>query len=46
MKYPEAHKCSQKIKKFIESSYTYQLTDEEMIYLTIHIERVVKNNNG
>ncbi|PKG24695.1 BglG family transcription antiterminator LicT [Niallia nealsonii] len=46
LKYPEAHKCSQKIKKFIESSYTYELTDEEMIYLTIHIERVVKNNNG
>lgn len=44
-KYPEALKCSQKIKKFIESSYTYELTDEEMIYLTIHIERVVKNNN-
>ncbi|USL27475.1 BglG family transcription antiterminator LicT [Priestia megaterium] len=45
VKYPVAHKCSQKIKKFIESSYTYELTDEEMIYLTIHIERVVKNNN-
>lgn len=45
-KYPEAHKCSQKIKRFIESSYTYELTDEEMIYLTIHIERVVRNNNG
>ncbi|MFS0776462.1 PRD domain-containing protein [Neobacillus sp. 3P2-tot-E-2] len=44
-KYPESHKCSLKIKKFIESSYTYELTDEEMIYLTIHIERVVKNNN-
>ncbi|MBT2658373.1 PRD domain-containing protein [Bacillus sp. ISL-18] len=45
LKYPEAYKCSQKIKKFIENSYTYQLTDEEMIYLTIHIERVVKINN-
>lgn len=44
-KYPEAHKCSRKIKKFIEGAYTYELTDEEMIYLTIHIERVVKNNN-
>lgn len=44
-KYPDAHKCSQKIKRFIEGSYTYELTDEEMIYLTIHIERVVKNNN-
>ena len=45
MKYPEAHTCALKIKKFIESMYTYVLTDEEMIYLTIHIERVVKSNN-
>ncbi len=45
MKYPEAHTCALKIKKFIESTYTYVLTDEEMIYLTIHIERVVKSNN-
>ncbi|KQU25056.1 BglG family transcription antiterminator LicT [Priestia megaterium] len=42
-KYPYAHKCSEKIKKFIESKYTYKLTDEEMVYLTIHIERIVKN---
>lgn len=46
VKYPKAHKCSQKIRKFIENSYTYELTDEEISYLTIHIERVVKNNNG
>ncbi|QWU13111.1 transcriptional antiterminator, BglG family [Paenibacillus sophorae] len=45
VKYPDAYECSKKIKKFIESSYTYELTDEEMIYLTIHIERVFKNNN-
>ncbi|MGD8192120.1 BglG family transcription antiterminator LicT [Brevibacillus ginsengisoli] len=44
VKYLDAYKCSQKIKRFIESTYTYELTDEEMIYLTIHIERVVKNN--
>ncbi|MED0967153.1 BglG family transcription antiterminator LicT [Bacillus paramycoides] len=43
-KYPEALSCSQKIKKFIENNYTYELTEEEIIYLTIHIERVVKNN--
>lgn len=42
-KYPEAHTCALKVKKFIESTYTYVLTDEEMIYLTIHIERVVKS---
>ncbi|MFC0560953.1 BglG family transcription antiterminator LicT [Halalkalibacter alkalisediminis] len=46
VKYPDAHICSLKIKKFIEGSYTYELTDEEMIYLTIHIARVIKDNNG
>ncbi|MFP3513023.1 PRD domain-containing protein [Peribacillus sp. SIMBA_075] len=42
LKYPEAYNCSKKIKRYIENSYTYELTDEEMIYLTIHIERVVQ----
>ncbi|MFP7159429.1 PRD domain-containing protein [Priestia aryabhattai] len=41
-KYPEAYKCTEKVKKFIENNYKYELTDEEMMYLTIHIERVKK----
>lgn len=41
-KYPEAYKCSEKIRKFVEKQYRYELTDEELLYLTIHIERVVK----
>lgn len=41
-KYPEAYKCSEKVKKFIENNYEYELTNEEMMYLTIHIERVKK----
>ncbi|PKG23155.1 BglG family transcription antiterminator LicT [Niallia nealsonii] len=43
-KYPEAYSCSRKIRKFIENCYTYELTDEEMIYLTIHIDRVFRDN--
>ncbi len=43
-KYPEPYKCSVKIKRYIESQYTYVLTEEEMLYLTIHIERVVKKS--
>ncbi|WP_413376749.1 BglG family transcription antiterminator LicT [Alkalihalobacillus sp. 1P02AB] len=39
-KYPEAYKCSEKIKRFVEKQYRYELTEEEMLYLTIHIERV------
>jgi len=42
-KYPNSFTCSGKIKKFVERQYRYELTDEELLYLTIHIERVTKN---
>ncbi|WP_413376731.1 BglG family transcription antiterminator LicT [Alkalihalobacillus sp. 1P02AB] len=45
-KYSYAYKCSEKVKKFIEKQFNYELTDEEMLYLTIHIERVEKVNTG
>lgn len=41
-KYSEAYRCSEKIKRFVENQYRYELTEEEMLYLTIHIQRVVK----
>ncbi|WP_080848614.1 BglG family transcription antiterminator LicT [Cytobacillus gottheilii] len=40
-KYPNAYQCTQKIKKFVENKYKYELTEEEMLYLTIHIQRVL-----
>ena len=39
-KYPK-RTSARKNQKFIENNYTYQLTNEEMMYLSIHIERVV-----
>lgn len=42
-KYPEAYQCSLKVKKFMEQQYQYEFTEEEILYLTIHIERVVHN---
>ena len=41
-KYPDAYQCSLKIKNFVGKQYKYELTEEEILYLTIHIERVVK----
>lgn len=41
-KYPESYRCSKKIKMFVEKQYDYELMEEEMLYLTIHIERVVR----
>lgn len=40
-KYHNAFRCVEKITKFILKKYEYQLSKEEQIYLTIHIERVV-----
>lgn len=41
VKYKNAYECVKKIKKFINEKYSYALSDEEMLYLTIHIARVV-----
>ncbi|MCY9204610.1 BglG family transcription antiterminator LicT [Bacillus atrophaeus] len=41
-KYHRAYKCTEKIKQYIQKEYNYELTSEELLYLTIHIERVVK----
>ena len=40
-KYRDAYVCTNKIRQYIEKEYGHQLTNEELLYLTIHIERVV-----
>ncbi|WP_227935355.1 BglG family transcription antiterminator LicT [Alkalihalobacillus deserti] len=43
-KYKEAVECTEKIADFVSKKYEYELTKEEKLYLTIHIERVVNRN--
>lgn len=40
-KYKQSYRCVEKIAQFIAKKYDYQLSDEEQLYLTIHIERVI-----
>lgn len=40
-KYPKECACVEKISKFIEKQYGYQLSKEEMLYLCIHVSRIV-----
>lgn len=42
-KYVEPYLCSLKIKKFIEENYYYYLDDDEILYLTIHITKLLSN---
>lgn len=43
-KYCEAYKCVVKIKKFILEKHKYDLSKEEMLYLIIHIEKLINSN--
>lgn len=39
-RYKEAYECTEKIKKYIFKEYNHMLTEEEMMYLTVHIKRI------
>lgn len=39
-KYHKAYQCAEKIKAFIQEEYAYDITNEELLYLTIHINRL------
>lgn len=39
---PVLQDCLDKIREFIESRYQYHLSDEELLYLTIHLNRILK----
>lgn len=40
-RYPKVFGCVETITRFIEKKYSYDLSKEEQLYLTIHIERVM-----
>lgn len=42
MKYKQEVACVNKIAAFLEKQYNYKLSDEEMLYLSIHISRIVQ----
>ena len=41
VKYQAVYNCVLKIASYIKEKYDYQLSSDELLYLTIHIERVV-----
>ena len=46
--YPETFDCVLKIKYYIEKNYNYQINGDEIVYLVMHIHRVIsvlKENN-
>ena len=39
--YFEDYNCAEKIKFYIEKNYNYEVKSDEMVYLTMHIHRVI-----
>ena len=45
-KAPKSYECEKKIKKYMEEKTDTEVTDEEMMYLTVHISRVIKETGA
>ncbi|WGE62711.1 PRD domain-containing protein [Actinobacillus equuli subsp. haemolyticus] len=41
--YPKAYQCVEKINRYLQQHYQKSLNQDEQLYLTIHIQRVVKS---
>ena len=41
VKYYNAFECASKVAHYITTKYQYTLSEEEILYLTIHIARIV-----
>ena len=39
--YPEAYNCTLKIKEYIINNYKYEINSSEIVYLTLHIQRII-----
>lgn len=41
--YKQPCNCALKIKKFVEKNYHYKVNDGEIVYLTLHIQRIISS---
>lgn len=39
--YKREYDCALKIKAYIEKNYDYEITEEEIVYISIHLQRIV-----
>lgn len=44
-KYPKAYKCTERINEYLKKTYQTEVTRDEQLYLSIHIQRVVNEDN-
>lgn len=42
--YKKAFTCTQSIVKFVKNKYQYDISEEEQLYLTVHIENIIEKS--
>lgn len=45
-KYQEAYQCALKVETYMKKKKEYQLSSEELMYLTVHIRRIIQEHTG
>lgn len=40
LKYPNDYQCAKKVKEFLEKTYQWDIHDEELLYLSLHLNRL------
>ena len=43
---PKDYKCSLKIEKFLKMTYNWDISRGEILYLTLHLNRIGKKDKG
>lgn len=44
--YPKSFECVQKIKQYMNTTHKYDMGEDEQVYLTIHIERIMSERSS
>lgn len=44
--YQDAYHCALKVDTYVKKKMNYQITGEEIMYLTVHIKRIIQENTG
>lgn len=44
--YRDAYECALKIKSYIKNKFEYEISEAELVYLTIHIRRIITANDS
>src|SRR5690625_2957874 len=45
-KYPNAYRCTIKVKKYIEANFNVSITNDEFVYFMLHINNVYQRERG